>query len=116
MGKHNGVPVDCLCGCGGTVISPDRWGSKHEWVKGHNHRGKSRNVGNKFAWKGDAAGYAAAHWRVKQARGLASEHECVDCEGPATDWSYVHPEGFSLDASDYTPRCRRCHLIYDKEN
>jgi transposase-like protein len=58
-------------------------------------------------------GYHPKHKRVYRARGKASEHACVDCSGPAEDWSWVH----DTDGSDLNehrqPRCRRCHKAYD---
>ena len=31
--------VSCLCGCGATFTTPDKWGNKREWLKGHSRRG-----------------------------------------------------------------------------
>ncbi len=67
--------------------------------------------------------YGAAHWRVYVARGLARDHRCVDCGGPAEHWSYDHtdpdelvaPDGlaYSLDVDRYEPRCVSCHRKFD---
>ena len=74
-------------------------------------------------WQGDAIGYGAAHDRLKAARGKASCHDCVDCAGPARDWSLVRgavvvtdPTGrrYSLRLGDYEPRCVGCHARYDR--
>jgi hypothetical protein len=71
--------------------------------------------------------YDTMHKRVKLAYGPARIHTCVDCGGPATDWSYNHNGeielvqlikekylfryGTSID--DYSPRCKSCHKIFD---
>lgn len=71
--------------------------------------------------------YRRAHLNVKAARGPASMHVCVDCDGRATDWSlnhrttpmeriHVYRNGvmFSVSIEDYSPRCHQCHRIYDR--
>lgn len=76
-------------------------------------------------WKGDAAGYSAAHLRVAALRGSAREHACIDCGSPAHDWSFNNgrrtdlrdPEtgcAYSNDPNDYDPRCRSCHRRFDR--
>lgn len=77
------------------------------------------------------ATYAAIHMRLMRARGAASAHQCVDCGQPAKDWSlrWDAEETFtavaagrsgrseclvSADLDDYEPRCRKCHVAYDK--
>lgn len=80
------------------------------------------------AWKGDEASYEAIHMRVRAERGSAREHECVDCGGPAAEWSYDHTDpnektarrgnslvAYSTDLSRYVPRCVRDHRAYDRE-
>jgi hypothetical protein len=79
--------------------------------------------------RGDAVGYAARHDRLRAAYGKASEHSCVNCNEPAIDWS-LNPDvsaerlradadaqsqglQFSLEDSDYSPRCRACHVALD---
>lgn len=72
-------------------------------------------------------GYKMAHDRVRGARGRAADHLCA-CGVRAAEWSYdggcseelVQPEGMSdagsvycLHVECYTPRCRRCHAVYD---
>lgn len=61
-------------------------------------------------------------------RGPASAHTCVDCGGPAAEWTYNHNEAsreqeeavkgerghvsilrFHPDPAYYSPRCRACH-------
>jgi hypothetical protein len=64
--------------------------------------------------------YWAVHERIRADRGPASGHDCADCAGPATDWSYdgtdpdekVDPARgyrYSTDVARYVPRCRSCH-------
>lgn len=81
-------------------------------------------------WKGDDAGYAAAHDRVTTFHeGPATDHGCVhDCGRQAWHWSYnggdpdarVETSGpcaglaYSLDLSFYAPRCRSCHKLHDR--
>jgi hypothetical protein len=77
---------------------------------------------------GDDIEYYSAHTRVRTAKGLPSEHPCVDCGRRAQDWSYVHGSpreriqiggranglAYSPDPDDYEPRCRKCHKAYDR--
>lgn len=79
--------------------------------------------GEHHNWSGDGPTYPGAHKRINKELGRASERRCIDCAGPARDWSYVgrcadelvtdaglrycyHPE-------HYTPRCRLCHKAHD---
>lgn len=68
--------------------------------------------------------YRTVHSRLQAERGPASDYRCVDCLGPADDWSYdngdsaerVDPKttcAYSLDADHYEPRCKRCHYRFD---
>lgn len=77
-------------------------------------------------------GYYSAHSRIRNTRGPASQFTCVDCDGPATTWSYNRKDAneltcespyenrgrialltYSSDPSFYDPRCRRCHAFFD---
>lgn len=71
-------------------------------------------TGEKSArWKG--GGYSHAHQLVRRVKGDASDHQCVDgCGRQARDWSYIETAGYSLDPDDYVPRCRSCHIRYDR--
>ena len=73
---------------------------------------------------GDNASYNAIHFRLTRHRGPAATFDCVDCGGPAFDWSFIHetPQEFvrdgkwgpySIRLDDYEPRCRSCHKRYD---
>jgi hypothetical protein len=72
--------------------------------------------------------YRSAHRRAEAAKGPASTHRCVDCGNQAQDWSLRHDaaetyEGrngkhfclYSGNPDDYEPRCKGCHLAYDRE-
>jgi hypothetical protein len=81
-------------------------------------------------WSGDDVGYYGAHHRVREARGKATDHRCTDCGAPASRWSLswrrvpLHllrwGQGgvgrhlpYSLDLTDYDPRCPSCAATYD---
>jgi len=92
-------------------------------------RGRQSIAGDRNPmWKGNSAGYSAAHWRVAAAYGRPSEHPCAECGASATDWSLQHdadpstlrtelidgwPHWYSLDIDAYVPRCKKCHGAYD---
>lgn len=68
--------------------------------------------------------YDRVHYQLARARGRAREHACIDCGKPAREWSYRGGDPneqvefgrpFSLDIWYYDPRCRSCHLVYDRE-
>lgn len=82
-----------------------------------------------------SVGYGAAHYRVRVAKGRASDHKCVgynehECDQKAQEWSLNegsedvliqasgHEAGkkFSMNIDDYQPRCRSCHRRHDVEN
>ena len=81
--------------------------------------------------RGGVPGYAAAHKRVRRALGAPSEHQCIQCQGPAAEWAYQggdpdelttdpairkqeHPGlAYSLSADYYKPMCVRCHRAMD---
>lgn len=76
-----------------------------------------------WAKGGNDVQYAAAHYRVRRAKGMANAHPCVDCGEQADEWSYngsgieerVSPEGlaYSLNTDQYEPRCKPCHRRFD---
>jgi hypothetical protein len=70
--------------------------------------------------------YCTAHDRLRNARGRASAHLCVDCGEPAKEWAYDGNDAnelhewvngsylaFSLNLSAYSPRCHKCHRRFD---
>jgi hypothetical protein len=77
--------------------------------------------------KGQYPTFAGLHRRLYRQRGKAAEHLCVDCGQRARDWSYMHDDPdektqiiggvavpYSLELSHYEPRCRRCHMVFDR--
>lgn len=81
----------------------------------------------RYKWHGDEIGYVQAHKRVRNTRGDARQHACVDCGEQAAEWSYDHADpnervgdhggytpAYSLDVNRYEPRCVRCHRIADE--
>lgn len=76
-----------------------------------------------FVDRGGDITYQTAHWRVRELRGSASGHPCVDCGAPADHWSYDHgcPDEkrdergrpYSADPDRYAARCATCHRRYD---
>jgi hypothetical protein len=115
---------DVRCDCGTeTVVQAGKLRSGHTTSCGCAVR---RMGEDNPLWRGSNVGYGAAHTRVMRARGRPSEHPCLDCGGPAADWSYnglagedelVDPRGlrYSPHISDYDPRCKRCHKRQDME-
>lgn len=81
---------------------------------------------------GEHPTFAAIHKRLTRTLGRASEHDCVDCGGPAREWSYNNADpdeltaeisgrtrgrftvAYSLDISNYDPRCTSCHRKFDQ--
>lgn len=115
----------CECDCGQTCE-----------IRGSNlRRGDTKSCGcyqreqRGASTRKAAPGYAAAHIRVRTARGPASAQACVDCGEPAADWSYdgkdpnqlVAPHGickglaYSTSLDHYEPRCRPCHKRFDND-
>lgn len=69
-------------------------------------------------WKDGNISYYTAHQRVRDHKGKASEHLCVDCGEQAAQWSYTHdcPDEltrrglrYSADPARYVARCTTCH-------
>lgn len=87
---------------------------------------RNQSGGLNHMWKGNDAGYEAAHWRVKNIHGSARINTCIDCGEMADDWSYdgldpeekqdpIHGCWYSLKINHYQARCRECHRQYDKK-
>jgi hypothetical protein len=57
--------------------------------------------------------YKALHNMVSRAKGPAKLHKCIDCDDEAVDWSTIHGKDGN-DPNEYEPRCKRCHILYDK--
>lgn len=77
---------------------------------------KPKDGENNPAWKGDDAGYAAAHRRLHRARGHANN--CVQCgssSDPNIRYEWANLTGNYMDIADYDPMCVPCHRAYDGE-
>lgn len=109
----------CVCDCGATTIVRTgdlNAGTTTSCGDGKIHRRHLRS---------DIVGYWAIHDRLRRDRGKPGT--CVDCGGPASEWSYDHGDpnelvsesgssrgfAFSLDLDHYVPRCVRCHRAHD---
>lgn len=112
----------CVCDC-----DPERELLIRTDVLGRERGAKSCGCLDNPAWFTQQAEikYLAAHNRVYRVRGIATEHTCVACSGPAKDWALKHEAGdrqvdpdnglaFSPDPEDYQPMCRSCHARYDR--
>lgn len=81
-------------------------------------------------WRGDDASYFAVHYRVRNQRGSARDHPCVDCGGQARHWSYsggceretprrrddagrVISPPYCPHVECFAPRCISCHWRHD---
>lgn len=67
--------------------------------------------------KSDRTGYGTVHVRLLRTRGPARNYQCVDCGNAAREWSYNHAEfgRYSDDLDNYDPRCRACHVKFDRQ-
>lgn len=119
-----------LDGCNGVR----RYGSK--WCE--KHAARIRRHGDPAAVRPNRdpnPRYLAAHKRIYRLRGPAAGQVCVDCAGPADQWSYDHADPaertelviskwpdtthlvrFSIDPDHYQPRCYSCHATFDKRH
>jgi hypothetical protein len=89
---------------------------------GDPHVVNNQNGENNPRWSGDEISYGGMHIRIRDNRGPASEHPCVDCGSQAYEWSYDHTglnerveDGlrYSTDIGQYSPRCKPCHKAFD---
>jgi hypothetical protein len=113
----------CLCDCGTASVV-----SRRDLTIGHTTScgcaRRQRGAGNPN-WTASAVGYHGTHKRL----GPIAGRPCVDCTRPAHHWSLratTPPERlrtvsagkncgrrFSTEATDYEPRCVRCHRLHD---
>lgn len=125
---HDGSSTPCnVDGCDGPSVA---WG----WCEAHYRRWKkSGDVGSpdvRQVGSGDDVGYNTAHRRVAEAKGAASQHDCINCGGHAREWAYDHADPdariaspgnpriagmpYSLSVDHYQPMCKSCHKAFDK--
>lgn len=93
-----------ICDCGVTKI-----------VRGnHMRKGQTVTCGNRKAHPhGIERHYNTVHQHLREAKGKAEQHRCVDCGLRAKDWSHIHDTD-PMDIECYEPRCRMCHSQYDR--
>lgn len=123
--KQNKALWLCRCDCGGSTITwfrPTQLTQSCGCITRENIAALGR-----ASRKGDVIKYRSAHISVRLARGSAKTHMCVDCQGPADEWSlrkdapvtHIGPNDrgrllrYSVDVNDYDPRCKQCHMQYD---
>jgi hypothetical protein len=117
--RREGMRWLCACDCG-----RERTASAGEL----NREGEANTCGDRPTHRrAEAAGYSAAHGRVRRDRGPVQNLACVECGSPARHWSYNHddpnemvqhglsvrPVAYSLDPQHYSPRCVPCHKLFD---
>lgn len=110
--RHLGSGAVVSCGCYVRELAPT-----------NGRKGAAKHSGPLSPlWK-LSVNYAAAHARVRTARGAALNHCCADCGEPARHWSYdlsdrneLTQDGlrYSLDVDRYVARCVRCHSAHDR--
>ena len=64
-------------------------------------------------WKGDKAGYAAMHYRVKRVRGAPKKCEICGKEGGNEKYHWANLTGNFSNTNDYKRMCVSCHRKYD---
>lgn len=128
--KKAGIDFNVAARC--QVDDCDRRAHAHGYCTKHLTRwekyGDPSVVGERLGrpLKGQYPTWAAIHKRLERQRGRASQRACVDCAGPAKEWSYNGSDpgqlvgmfgrsslAYSLDLTNYDPRCVRCHRVYD---
>jgi len=72
----------------------------------------SRKGEEKAAWKGDGVSYRELHKWVRRHKGKPGK--CIDCGKPALDWSNFDGK-YRRRLEDFVPRCRSCHIKYDRD-
>ena len=120
----------CLCDCGSkTLVHGKLLRSGRTSSCGCHRRDLAISIGR--ANRRQVVSYASVHRRVKEERGPARMHPCVDCGETAKEWSYYHADpdelthrverrgrvdqwGYSLKAEHYFPRCKPCHNRLDQ--
>jgi hypothetical protein len=66
------------------------------------------------SWKGNAATYAALHYRVKAVYGKPQRcQRCGSADDPAKVYEWANLTGNYYDVNDYERMCRSCHRLFD---
>lgn len=68
---------------------------------------------NNSTWKGDAASYAALHYRIEWLKGKPSRCEVCGTADPDLNYDWANLTGHYEDSNDYKRMCRSCHWKYD---
>lgn len=113
----------CLCDCGATTVAQGKR-LRSDATRSCGCRMREGGGGQRR----DIVTYAAAHRRIQRDRGLATTHKCMDCAGPAHEWSYLGGDpaelvgrngktvcAYSLNPAYYVARCRSCHRRADAQ-
>lgn len=117
--QEDAIPPCRIEGCEKPMLARG-WCGKHyaRWMR----TGDPNEIRAKGPERSDMVGNGRAHGRVRQDRGWASTHQCVDCDETAAHWSYDHADPneltsdkgpYSLDVWHYQPRCVPCHKRFD---
>ena len=81
-------------------------------IKSRVPRNTKQNGADNPSWKGDDAGYAAMHYRLKKERGLANRCEVCN-DGQYFEWANL--TGDYGNVNDYKMMCKSCHAKYDNK-
>lgn len=89
------------------------------------HQMSIQRMGNKYAFLGEAAGYAAKHLWMEKQFGKAKDLACMFCGGtavsPTTKKNSTRIEWANLDGKytrnpfSWTTLCKICHMRYDRD-
>lgn len=98
-----------------------------QWRKGTTAASPRGTGERNNRWRGKGIDYRGAHRRVEGYFGKASNHQCVCCDSPADEWSYVGgcPDEkveviknsmmrFSPNPCYYEPMDKTCHTRFDR--
>lgn len=98
---------------------------KAGWCSDHySHARRHGDVLTPFAYKWGSGGYFSTHAWLGRLLGPAADRTCIECNGPAAEWSYDHNDpneridsrgcAYSRDPKCYSPRCALCHRRMDR--
>lgn len=119
-------PPCAVDGCPSTVLAKGLCNTHYLRVKKHGDPHRVDPGGRPT--KGERPSWTAIHKRIDRTRGKATGFVCIDCTGPAREWSYDNadpnelvdrtrrwPLRYSLDLAHYAPRCTPCHRRFDRK-